>query len=59
MEDMRAFLHNLDFRRRRVFVLAVDDGIDEPIEELFLRAKQRRFDEVYHGVICVQTIWDT
>ena len=56
MEDMRAFLHNLDFRRRRVFVLAVDDGIDEPIEELFLRAKQRRFDEVYHGVICVQTI---
>ena len=53
VQDMRALLHQLDVIGRGVLVLAVDDGIDEAIEELFLRAQQRRLDEVHHTVICV------
>ena len=56
VQDMRAFLHQLDVIGRGVLVLAVDDGIDEAIEELFLRAQQRRLDEVHHTVICAVTI---
>lgn len=51
VENVRPFLHDAHVDHRGVGALAVLDGVDETVPELFHRAQQVLFDEVYHAVV--------
>lgn len=51
IEDVSSFLHDADVVQRGVSALAILDGINEAVSELFDGTKQILLDEVHHAVV--------
>jgi hypothetical protein len=52
MQHVRAALHDADVVLRGVGVLAVGDGVHEPVQVLVVLAQQVRLHELHHAVVC-------
>lgn len=52
IKDVCPLLHNPDVMRRRVGTLAILNGVNEAVSELFDGSKQVLLYKVHHAVVC-------